>query len=366
MGKAPKLQAEALSNDRIHHRYLGAAGQQALEGAHGDGHLLALAVHVESSLVGVELEKVVDAGGVTGGMGAVNLEAVLFSGCGDDASQNVFKLALFAFGGREFRNQGDLRHALNLATLAGRLLTIHLPLTRSGQTRSVSTPAAGEPSLTIVVVEDEPDLADLLLLYFRREGWATHVATTGEDGLEAIRARQPDLVVLDIGLPGDLDGLDVCRELRATSDVPVLFLTARDDEIDRVIGLELGADDYVTKPFSPREIVARVKAILRRGARQSDPTKRIEFGNVVVDLERREATVATDPISLATQEFALLELLIQHVGSALTRQQILDGAWGAGWIGDTRTVDVHVRQLRRKLGDDLPLATVRGTGYRLG
>ena len=217
----------------------------------------------------------------------------------------------------------------------------------------------------IVVVEDEPDIADLLALYCRREGWTVHLATDGRDGLETIRARNPDFVVLDVGLPGELNGFDVCRELRQSSDVPVLFLTARDDEVDRILGLEMGADDYVTKPFSPREIVARVKAVLRRG-REVSSGPRASFGPVTVDRERREVTREGDPIALATQEWALLEALVDNEGIALSRQQLLDLAWGADWIGDPRTVDVHVRQLRRKLGDDLPLATVRGVGYRLG
>lgn len=221
----------------------------------------------------------------------------------------------------------------------------------------------GSVRLRVVVVEDEPDIADLLTLYFEREGWTVHWCQNGERGLETIRARQPDLVVLDIGLPG-MSGLEVCRELRTTSDVPVLFLTARDDEVDRVLGLELGADDYVTKPFSPREVVARVKAILRRGSRSSEATV-VEFGDVTIDLERHEALVAGTSVPLATQEFRLLAHLCANQGAVLSRQQLLDGAWGEGWIGDIRTVDVHVRQLRRKLGDDLPLATVRGAGYRL-
>ena len=220
-------------------------------------------------------------------------------------------------------------------------------------------------SISLVVVEDEPDIADLLALYFGREGWTVHLATTAEDGLAAIRARQPDFVVLDIGLPGPLDGLDVCRQLRASSNVPVLFLTARDDEVDRIIGLELGADDYVTKPFSPREIVARVKAILRRGHPETSEVREMQFGSVHVDLSRRTVQVDGVEVTLATQEFALLDYLVRTTGIVLSRQQILDGAWGIDWIGDPRTVDVHIRQLRRKLGDDLPLATVRGIGYRL-
>ncbi|MGI9599272.1 MAG: response regulator transcription factor [Acidimicrobiales bacterium] len=217
----------------------------------------------------------------------------------------------------------------------------------------------------IVVVEDEPDIGDLLALYCRREGWTVHLSVDGPSGLEAIRAREPDFVVLDVGLPGAMNGFDVCRELRQSSDVPVLFLTARDDEVDRVLGLEMGADDYVTKPFSPREIVARIKAVLRRGRADSTPMRSM-FGPLAIDLARHEATIEGAPVALASQEWALLEALIANQGMALSRQQLLDSAWGADWIGDPRTVDVHVRQLRRKLGDDLPLATVRGIGYRLG
>lgn len=216
----------------------------------------------------------------------------------------------------------------------------------------------------VVVIEDEPDIADLLILYFEREGWTVHWSRSGEDGLDTIRARQPDVVVLDIGLPG-MSGLEVCKDLRRSSNVPVLFLTARDDEIDRILGLEMGGDDYVTKPFSPREVVARIKAILRRGRLDPVATS-VEFGPILVDLERHEVTVDDDPITLATQEFRLLAFMCENSGVVLSRQQLLDGAWGEGWIGDTRTVDVHIRQLRKKLGDDLPLATIRGAGYRLG
>jgi len=217
----------------------------------------------------------------------------------------------------------------------------------------------------IVVVEDEPDIGDLLALYCRREGWTVHVSTDGPTGLATIRARDPDFVIVDVGLPGDMNGFDLCRELRQSSDVPVLFLTARDDEVDRILGLELGADDYVTKPFSPREIVARVKAVLRRGRAETAPTRQV-YGPVTIDLGRREALHDGVPVALASREWALLAALVQNQGMALSRQQLLDLAWGPDWIGDPRTVDVHVRQLRRKLGDDLPLATVRGVGYRLG
>ncbi len=218
---------------------------------------------------------------------------------------------------------------------------------------------------SIVVVEDEPDIGDLLVLYFRQEGWTVHLAASGADGLEAIRARRPDFIVLDVGLPGDVDGFDVCREVRRDANTPILFLTARDDEIDRILGLEIGADDYVTKPFSPREIVARVKAILRRGRQDADRST-VAFDSIVINLDRHEVTADGEPVALATQEWALLAALAQHLGSVLSRQQLLDLAWGVDWIGDPRTVDVHVRQLRRKLGPDLPLATVRGAGYRLG
>ncbi len=220
---------------------------------------------------------------------------------------------------------------------------------------------------SVVVVEDETDIGDLLALYLRREGWQVHIATSGSEGLEVIRARKPDFVVLDIGLPGALDGFDVCRQLRQTSTVPVLFLTARDDEVDRILGLEMGADDYVTKPFSPREIVARIKAVLRRGRLDGpEASSQVEFGGLVIDLDRREVCRDGEPIGLATQEMALLSVFVDHLGVVLSRQQLLDLAWGDDWIGDPRTVDVHVRQLRRKLGEDLPLVTVRGFGYRLG
>ncbi len=218
---------------------------------------------------------------------------------------------------------------------------------------------------SIVVVEDEADIAQLLALYMGNEGWAVHLAEDGEAGLAAIRARSPDFVVLDIGLPGEMDGFQVCQEIRRSSDVPVLFLTARDDEIDRILGLEIGADDYVTKPFSPREIVARIKAVLRRGGQRSEPDRTV-FGAIEILSERHEVKVGDGVVELAAQEWALLDSLVVNQGSVLTRQQLLDLAWGADWIGDPRTVDVHVRQLRRKLGDDLPLVTIRGSGYRLG
>tara|TARA_B110000438_G_scaffold244326_1_gene244752 strand:- start:875 stop:1579 length:705 start_codon:yes stop_codon:yes gene_type:complete len=218
----------------------------------------------------------------------------------------------------------------------------------------------------ILVVEDEPHIADLLDLYLRQEGHRPYLTDSGERALAVFAERSPALVLLDLGLPGSIDGLGVCRRIRATSDVPIVMVTAREDEVDRIVGFELGADDYVVKPFSPRELMGRVRAVLRRSAGGVTPTERIvEFGAVHIDGERLEVTVDDVVVSLAAREFALLWFLVENVGRALTRRQILDGAWGDGWIGDERTIDVHVRQLRRKLGDDLPLATVRGVGYRL-
>ena len=220
---------------------------------------------------------------------------------------------------------------------------------------------------TIVVVEDDPNIADLVELYLRRESFRVLQATDAGQALDVVSRERPRLVVLDLGLPGQLDGFDVCRRLRENGSVPVLILTARDSEIDRVLGLELGADDYVTKPFSPRELVARVKAILRRvdGPRRDDPDVLVT-GGVEVDIGRREARVDGRAVPLAAREFELLAYLVENAGLALTRPQLLDGVWGPGWYGDERTVDVHVRQLRKKLGDQLPLATVWGVGYRLG
>ncbi len=227
---------------------------------------------------------------------------------------------------------------------------------------------AGQDQGTIVVVEDDPNIADLLDMYLRQAGYRVIQAASGDTGLAAIERERPRLVILDVGLPGQLDGLDVCRTVRGRSDVPIIMLTARDGEIDRVLGLELGADDYVTKPFSPREIVARVKAILRRSESPSKAAvpEVLVCGEVTVDVARREVTVSGSPVALATREFDLLAHFAANQGLVLSRQQLLDGVWGVGWYGDERTVDVHVRQLRKKLGDALPLKTVFGVGYRLG
>jgi DNA-binding response OmpR family regulator len=220
---------------------------------------------------------------------------------------------------------------------------------------------------TVVVIEDDHHIADLLDMYLREAGFRVLLAADGQRGLEVVAQQRPMLAVLDVGLP-DIDGFEVCRRIRATSQLPVMFLTARDDEIDRLLGLELGADDYVVKPFSPREVVARVKAILRRGqpVAASDPEVVGIGDDYAVDTRRREVRRRGEPIALATREFDLLAFFARNQGIALSRQQLIDGVWGADWYGDDRTVDVHVRQLRRKLGDDIPLATVWGIGYRLG
>ena len=218
---------------------------------------------------------------------------------------------------------------------------------------------------TVVLVEDDPNIAALVELYLGEAGFRVSHTDRGERALDLIRARPPKLVILDIGLAGALDGYGVCRALRAHSDVPVLMLTARDGEEDRIEGFDVGADDYLVKPFSPRELVVRVRAILRRADPDRAAAEVILTGTVEIDLTRREARSAGVPIALATREFDLLAFLGAHRGQALSRQQLLDGVWGEGWIGDERTVDVHVRQLRKKLGDGFPLTTVWGVGYRL-
>ena len=233
---------------------------------------------------------------------------------------------------------------------------------------STTRPSAQESTNgTIVVVEDDHNIAELLDLYLRNAGFRVLQAGDARRGLELVSQERPVLVVFDIGLPGPLDGLQACRELRKTSEVPIVIVTARDDELDRVLGLELGADDYVAKPFSPRELVARVRAILRRsenGRRASDEP--IAVGSVVVDTLRRDVKAGGVEVQLTAREFDLLAFFAENPGIVLSRQQLLDGVWGSGWYGDERTVDVHVRQLRRKLGDALPLATVWGVGYRCG
>jgi DNA-binding response OmpR family regulator len=214
----------------------------------------------------------------------------------------------------------------------------------------------------LLLVEDDPSIGALVTAYLEQTGYRVAWARSGEEALSIFGNLRPRLVILDIGLPGQ-DGFDVCRELRARSPVPVLMLTARDEEVDRVAGLEVGADDYVTKPFSPRELAARVKAVLRR-AEPAPQRTRLELGDVVLDPDAREVTVAGEPIELTGKEFDLLAYLLENAGIVVSRDQLLDRVWGMSYAGGTRTVDVHVAQLRRKLGRPEAIRTFRGSGYK--
>jgi DNA-binding response OmpR family regulator len=219
---------------------------------------------------------------------------------------------------------------------------------------------------TVLVVEDESSIASFVALYLKNAGYKVRTVGTGEAALEQLADQRPDLVVLDLMLP-DLDGIEVCRRIRKSSEVPILMLTARDEDVDKIIGLEVGADDYLTKPFNPRELVARVKSILRRSVpeRREVETKEIKHGDLSIDAGRREVHVGKEEIQLAPKEFDLLWELLDHRGLVLTRDQLLERVWGYTFAGDTRTVDVHVRQLRRKLGDASPIVTVWGVGYKV-
>jgi DNA-binding response OmpR family regulator len=225
---------------------------------------------------------------------------------------------------------------------------------------------AQQKAQSILVVEDESSIASFVAMYLKNAGFLVQVASSGQDALSRAAADPPALIVLDLMLP-DLDGIDVCRRIRQRSDVPILMLTARDEDIDKIIGLEVGADDYLTKPFNPRELVARVKSILRRAApaRREFESAVIEHGKLRIDSGRREVTVAGEEVQLAPKEFDLLWELLDHRGIVLTRDQLLERVWGYTFAGDTRTVDVHVRQLRRKLGDASPIVTVWGVGYKV-
>ena len=217
----------------------------------------------------------------------------------------------------------------------------------------------------VLVVEDEAPIADLLRLYLAREGFGVQVERDGAAGLSAARRLKPVAIVLDVGLPA-LDGTEVCRRLRAEGDwTPVLFVTARDDEIDRVLGLELGADDYITKPFSPREVVARVKTVLRRGRTGLEPAAPLTYGEIVVEPGRRRVLLAGEEVRLTTTEFDLLAFLVRHPHRIFSREQLLSEVWGYAAAAGTRTVDVHVAQVRAKLGPAVPIRTVRGVGYGL-
>jgi DNA-binding response OmpR family regulator len=218
---------------------------------------------------------------------------------------------------------------------------------------------------TILVVDDERNIVDLLRLYLEKEGFAVAAAYDGEEALNLHARHDPDLVILDLMLP-KVDGLDVCREIRRRGDTPVLMLTARSDDIDAIVGLELGADDYVTKPFNPRALMARVKAILRRTEVTTRGGRPIEVGALRIDPRRREATVGDRRLELRAREFDLLAALARDPGVVLTRDALLEGVWGTDFPGETRTIDVHVAEVRKKLTPDgPPIETVRGHGYRL-
>ena len=214
--------------------------------------------------------------------------------------------------------------------------------------------------MRILIVEDDDAIAVPLAEGLRREGFEVARVATGE---EALDASLPDLLLLDLRLPG-IDGTEVCRRLRARSDVPIIVVTAKGEEVDRVVLLELGADDYIVKPFGFRELLARVRAVMRR-ARPGSDRSRIRVGELEIDVRGRLASLGDQPLNLTTKEFDLLRFLAERPGRALSRQQILDGVWGYDWFGDVRTVDVHIAQVRKKLSDAATITTVRGVGYRM-
>lgn len=219
----------------------------------------------------------------------------------------------------------------------------------------------------ILVVEDEPAIAEPLSFMLRKEGYEVGVVASGPAALATAERSVPDLVLLDLMLPG-MPGTDVCRELRARSNVPIIIVTAKDSELDKVLGLELGADDYVTKPFSSRELMARIRAVLRRRTDAEDSSPAVESGPVRIDSQRHEVAVNGQPIALPLKEFELLEFLVRHSGRVLTRAQLIDRIWGSDYVGDTKTLDVHIKRLRAKVEPDPAhpkhLLTVRGLGYK--
>ncbi len=220
----------------------------------------------------------------------------------------------------------------------------------------------------VLVVEDEESFSDALSYMLRREGYEVEVAATGSEGITAFERSGADLVLLDLMLPG-ISGTEVCRTLRSRSSVPIIMVTARDSEVDKVVGLEIGADDYVTKPFSSRELIARIRAVMRRGGEPEELiTTTVEAGPVRMDIERHVVTVDGETIAMPLKEFDLLELLLRNAGRVLTRGQLIDRVWGSDYVGDTKTLDVHVKRLRAKIEPDPArpkyLVTVRGLGYK--
>ena len=222
------------------------------------------------------------------------------------------------------------------------------------------------PSDLILLVDDEPSIIQLARMYLEREGFRVQAVGDGQAALEAVADQRPALIVLDVMLP-KMDGLEVCRQLRAKDDpVAILMLTARDEDIDKILGLELGADDYLTKPFNPRELVARVKAILRRDRKASANDRPISLGDLTIDPARREARLGERTLDLRTQEFDLLFTLAEQPGRVFTREKLLQQAWGFDYYGQTRTVDVHIAHLRKKMdGGSVVIETVMGVGYKL-
>ena len=217
----------------------------------------------------------------------------------------------------------------------------------------------------ILVVDDEPNIIELAKLYLEREGNHVEGATSGQEALNKQNTASPDLIVLDLMLP-DIDGFEVCRQIRARSSVPILMLTARKEDVDKIVGLELGADDYLTKPFNPRELLARVKAILRRYQAGAKPSDVIEIGGLRIDISRHEVTVSGQPVTLRTKEFALLIAFAQNIGIVFSREKLLEMVWGYDFYGETRTVDVHINHLREKLANTgVFIETMRGVGYKM-
>lgn len=221
----------------------------------------------------------------------------------------------------------------------------------------------------VLVVEDETSYSEALSYVLRKEGFDVAIAETGPDALTEFERNGADIVLLDLMLPG-LSGTEVCRQLRQTSSVPIIMVSAKDTEVDKVVGLELGADDYVTKPYSPRELVARIRAVLRRGATDEiDDDAVLEAGRVRMDVERHLVSVDGETVRLPLKEFELLEFFLRNPGRVLTRGQLIDRVWGADYVGDTKTLDVHVKRLRAKIEPDpanpATLTTVRGLGYKL-
>lgn len=217
----------------------------------------------------------------------------------------------------------------------------------------------------ILVVDDEPNIIELTKLYLEREGYEVEGVSSGQEALARRSAFRPDLIILDLMLP-DVDGFEVCRQIRAKNDIPILMLTARKEDVDKIVGLELGADDYFTKPFNPRELVARVKAILRRYQAGQKVSDTIDIGNLRLDLARHEVTISGKPVKLRTKEFALLCAFAQNLGVVFSRDKLLDLVWGYDYYGETRTVDVHINHLREKMtGSSVSIETLRGTGYKM-